>query len=98
MEASGKISILPKEEYKTVTLKDMNLKPSKEGLCANVIIDGKIIYNNLKKIHKTKDRLIKELKIRGKNIEDVFLATIDINEKLHIYDENKNIDDLNVLE
>ena len=98
MEASGKISILPKEEYKTVTLKDMNLKPSKEGLCANVIIDGKIMYNNLKKIHKTKDWLIKELKIRGKNIEDVFLATIDINEKLHIYDENKNIDDLNVLE
>ena len=40
LEANGKISFLPKGEYKNVNIKDMSLKIEKQGLCANVIIDG----------------------------------------------------------
>ena len=98
MEANGKLSILPKDENRNVTLKDMQLKPEKEGLCANVIIDGNIMYNNLKVVHKTKEWLLKELKVKGKNLDDVLLATIDINGKLLIYDGNIEVDDYNVLE
>ena len=52
MEANGQISFLPKEEYVPATPKDLNLKPSKQGLCANVIIDGKFMLKNLEKIKK----------------------------------------------
>ena len=52
MEANGKLSILPKPEYRPLTPKDMYLKVTKEGLCSNVIIDGKIMHNNLKNINK----------------------------------------------
>lgn len=99
MEANGQISFLPKEEYIPATPKDLNLKPSKQGLCANVIIDGKIMPNNLKKISKDKDWLEKQLKVKGyKNYDRILLATVDIDEKLCIFDK-RDIDTIkNVLE
>ena len=86
MEANGKVSFLPKEEYQQVTVKDMNLKPSKQGLCSNVIIDGKIMINNLKNINKDIKWLNKELKLKGCNdYKNILLATVDVNEKLMIF-------------
>ena len=86
MEANGKVSFLPKEEYQQVTVKDMNLKPSKQGLCSNVIIDGKIMINNLKNINKDIKWLNKELKVKGcNNYKNILLATVDVNEKLMIF-------------
>ena len=64
MEADGKISFLPKEEYLPVTNKDMNLKPSKNGLLANVIIDGRVMKNNLENIGKDEAWLKKALKVK----------------------------------
>ena len=99
MEANGKLSILPKGEYLPVTIKDMDLKPQAQGLCANVIIDGKILLNNLKKINKNESWLRHELKVKGyNNLDKVLLATIDNNEKLVIYEKNEDISPLNVLE
>lgn len=99
MEANGQISFLPKEEYVPATPKDLNLKPSKQGLCANVIIDGKIMTNNLKKISKDKEWLEKQLKVKGyKDYDRILLATVDIDEKLCIFDK-RYIDTIkNVLE
>ena len=86
MEANGKVSFLPMEDYNYLTPKDMNIKPSKSGLCANVIIDGKIMKNNLDVIDKDGNWLLKQLKIKGVNdIDEILLATVDINEKLVIY-------------
>lgn len=98
VEANGQLSILPKTDNKPITLKDMNLKGDKQGLCANVIIDGKIMYKNLKNINKDKKWLDRELKIKGKKIKDVLLATVDINEKVLFYEKNNNKHVLNVLE
>lgn len=98
MEVNGKLSILPKDEYRNVTLKDMNLKPEKEGICANIIIDGNIMYKNLNKVHKTEEWLLKQLKVKGKDLKDILLATIDINDKLLIYDENISVETYDVLE
>lgn len=98
MEANGTLSILPKGEYKPLTVKDMNLKVEKQGLCANIIIDGKIMYNNLEHIHKTEKWLLKELKIKGKDLGDILLATIDVNGKLILYERNNNEQSFDVLE
>lgn len=99
LEASGDLSILPKAEYKPVTPCDLNLNIKYEGLCANVIIDGKIMHNNLKFIHKNEKWLLKELKIKGyKDYKNIILATVDCNEKINIYDKNNNIDNFDILE
>lgn len=78
VEANGELSILAKSEYLPVNRNDMKLKVSKNGLCANVIIDGKVMYNNLKIINKDVKWLNKEIKLKGKDISDIILATVDI--------------------
>lgn len=99
MEANGQISFLPKEEYLPVTNKNMKLNIQKEGLCANVIIDGKIMEKNLSKIKKDEKWLVKSLNVKGyKNINEILLATVDINEKLTVFLKHENDNILNVLE
>lgn len=98
VEANGELSILAKSEYLPVNRNDMKLKVSKSGLCANVIIDGKVMYNNLGKINKDEKWLNKELKLKGKDISDIILATVDINDKVVFYERNKGVVSLDVLE
>lgn len=98
VEANGELSIMPNGSNKSVTIKDMNLKIEKQGLCANVIIDGKIMYHNLKVINKDEEWLNKELKLKGKKIEDIILSTVDINGRINFYERNKKGKILNVLE
>lgn len=99
METNGTVSILPKGDYKPITMKDMNLKAGRQGLCANVIIDSKIMKNNLDNIHKDEKWLRKELKIKGyKELDNILLATVDINDKLIVYERNDRIDPTDVLE
>lgn len=99
LEANGKISIFPKNENKPVTLKDMKLKPTPQSLCANIIIDGKIMKNNLINMHKNIIWLESQLKIKGyNNLTKILLATLDINENLTIYERNRNIKIEEILE
>ena len=88
MEANGKISFLPKSKYKPVTSNDLKLKTNYKGLCTNVIIDGKIMINNLKSINKDKNWLIKRLNnLNYKDINNLLLVTCDSNEKITIFEK-----------
>lgn len=98
MECNGQLSIMPKSGYKPVTIKDLELKENIQSLCANVIIDGNIMNDNLKNMNKDINWLEQQLKIKGYNKDDVLLATLDINEKLTIYERNLDKQVKNVLE
>lgn len=89
LETSGKISFLAKADDEFVTRKDMNIKAKDEGLCANLIIDGTLLENNLSNINKDKDWLDKELSKKGyKDYDGILLLTMDSNGKIVIYDKN----------
>ena len=99
MEANGNLSILPYPEYRPVTPRDMKIKVGKEGLCSNVIIDSKIMINNLKNINKDEKWLDKQLKIKGYNdLSKILLATVDINGKIIVYEKNNYLNSKDVLE
>lgn len=86
METNGKISFLPKDGDKPVTKKDMDLKIIPSSLVANIIIDGKIMMNNLKAMNKDEKWLSHELKVLGyKDIDEILLATLDSNDKIMVY-------------
>ena len=86
METNGKISFLPKDEEKPVTKKDMDLKIIPSSLVANIIIDGKIMMNNLKAMNKDEKWLSHEHKVLGyKDIDEILLATLDSNDKIMVY-------------
>lgn len=99
MEANGDVSFLPKGEYKNVTVKDMKLKVEKQGLFANVIIDGKIMRNDLKNINKDEKWLYKKLKCQGyEKIDNIILATVDINNNVTVFLKNNEITPKEILE
>lgn len=99
MEVNGKVSIMPKQPYKPITLKDMNLKESNQSLCANVIIDSNIMENNLKNMNKNIEWLEQQLKIKGyESLDNILLATLDKNEKFTVYEKNNDKQSKNVLE
>lgn len=89
MEANGKISFLVKSKYAPLTANDMKIKTTYKGLSANLIIDGKIMENNLKYINKDKKWLITRLnKLGYPNYENLLLVICDTNEKLTVYEKN----------
>lgn len=99
MEADGQISVLPKSNYRPLTPNDMNIKVKYEGLCANIIIDTKIMKQNLYKMNKDEKWLIKQLKVKGyKDLENILLCTLDDNDKLVVYEKNVNCESKSVLE
>ena len=68
-------------------------------LCANLIIDGKIMNENLNNVRKDENWLKKELKVKGyKELDNILLATLDVNEKLVIYEKNPGLEPFDVLE
>ena len=75
-EPNGMISILPVSDKRPVNPQDLNLSPDKERIVTNVVIDGKIIYKNLKSMGKEEEWLRKQLKDKWNiSISDAFLVT-----------------------
>ena len=92
MEPSGKISFLPKAKFLPLSAHDIKLKVDNTGLVANLIIDGKIMEENIKNIGHTKEWLLKKLEKEGyDNPTDLFLVICDTKEKLTIYKKNERI-------
>lgn len=85
LEPSGMISFEPKEKEKTITKKDMGISSKNKGLVYNLIVDGKILKDNLEHAKKTEKWLKHELKVLGKEIENILLLTIDSEEKINLY-------------
>jgi len=91
LETSGQLSVIPKEEKKPVTLKDMNLKAKTQHLPVTVIIDGRIISDNLYKIGLSNNWLADQLRKNSiKSSEDVFFAYLNPERKF-IYQLRSNL-------
>lgn len=99
MEVDGTVSILPKRDKAPVTCGDMNLPGQQEGLVANLIIDGKIMENNLKMVRRDKAWLEAQLKHQKiKNPTEVLLATLDNQGHLSTYRRNTDEKSFDVLQ
>lgn len=85
LESNGKISFLPLSTQRPVTPQDMNLSPQQEKVVTNVVIDGKIMKDNLKYTGNNEQWLEKELQNQRVKLPDVFLATCDQNNALSVY-------------
>lgn len=78
LEPNGKLSILAKPEFRNMQPSDAEIVPDRTGVSINLIMDGRIIDQNLKKAGKDINWLKKELKRQNiGQISDVFLAVVD---------------------
>ncbi len=89
LESNGKISFLPKAEKRPTITSDFNLNPSQDRITVNVILDGKLLQDNLDYTGNDYVWLQKELVKQGfSDVKDIFLATCDQNNCLSIYSKN----------
>ena len=85
METDGKLSILPKSQRQPVTPSDLNLNSQYKGLTKDIVIDGRILYENLEDLHLDKKWLHDELKHYNiTNTREVFYAGLDTTGNLYI--------------
>ena len=77
LETNGEISVITKPNKMNVTREDMNIEADYEGLPYDLIVDGKIMYENLNKIGKDKRWLLKQIEKFKCMPEDVLIATMD---------------------
>ena len=77
LETSGQITVIQKPDKRNVTLKDLNIKAEYEGMAYDLVIDGKVMYDNLKILKKDYDWLKKQVSKFGIKPEDALIVTID---------------------
>ncbi len=87
-EYNGRLSLLPKSANRPATPEDFNLCPEPATISTEVIMDGRVLSENLKRLGLDEVWLKRELSRQNcKNPRDVFLALCDKNNNLSLYKE-----------
>lgn len=98
LETSGKLSIQLKANKQPVTPEDINVKAKYAGIEADLIIEGKILNNNLTLVNKDKNWLLNELKKQNiSSPKEVLLATLDGTGKVYVDLKSNDTKTLDVL-
>ena len=88
LEGNGGLSVLLKSQKRPLTPSDLGIPTSYEGLSSEIIVDGQVIYQNLKQNNLDEQWLIAELRKRGYNSpRDIVLATLSSDGELYIDDK-----------
>lgn len=77
LETNGQISVIEKPGKRVATPDDFGISPEYEGLSYDLVIDGKIMSENLKKLNKDYNWLKTEVLKFGYKPDDALLVTID---------------------
>lgn len=94
-EPNGRISFLPAEQKRPITPEDINVYPQQSQLKKCIIIDGKILSDNLRHTGRDENFLKARLKEKNLSLSDVFLGVGDNNGNFdfYSYEMAKNNDD-----
>ena len=86
LEENGKISFLPYSNKRPTNPSDFNIKPKEDGIVTNLILDGKVMEENLNELGFDKLWLNEMLQKQGIiKIDNIFLATYNSDGNLSAY-------------
>ncbi|MBC5638686.1 DUF421 domain-containing protein [Ornithinibacillus sp. BX22] len=85
LETNGNLSVLLKTDKQPVNAKMLGIQVQQEHSPTILIMDGKVMKQNIEILGYTNEWLLGEIRKQGANkIKDVFLAQIDSNGELYI--------------
>jgi hypothetical protein len=89
LESSGELSVMRKRDKQPLTPRDIGMKLPREKEPQTVIIDGKILDEQLAAMGLSRGWLNEELEKAGVTAENVFLGQVDAYQQLYIdlYDD-----------
>lgn len=77
LETSGNITVIQKPNKRTTIPEDFNIMPDYEGIPYDLVVDGKIMEENLQKIGKNYIWLEKQVEKFGYKPEEALIVTFD---------------------
>ena len=85
-EYNGRLTILPISTKRPLNPEDMNLTPESEHILTEVIMDGRLLEDNLHRMGLDANWLQTQIKEQGyKNVKEIFLGLCDQNKQLSLY-------------
>ena len=85
-ENNGKLTVLPKSLNRPATPEDLNLNPKEDNINTEIIMDGRILEENLKRMGLDLTWLNKQLKSQGyRNAKEIYLGLCDKDNKLSLF-------------
>ena len=88
LETSGQVTVIEKPDKRKLIPEDLGIKPEYEGIPYDLVVDGKIMKENLKAINKDYNWLKKQVNKFEFEPEDALIVTID--GKGQIFCQKKN--------
>lgn len=92
LETNGNISILPKSTARPANPDDLGLRVGDDSVVTNVVIDGHVMADCLKRTGNDDTWLFDELKRQNVKLADVILATCDGDNKLRVYQKTGKVE------
>ena len=77
LETSGNITVIQKPNKRTTIPEDFNIMPDYEGIPYDLVVDGKVMEENLRKIGKNYIWLEKQVEKFGFKPEEALIVTFD---------------------
>lgn len=79
LETSGDISVIQKPNKRTTTPEDFDIMPEYEGISYDLVIDGKVMQDNLNKLDKSYEWLKKQTEKFQMMPEEALIVTVNGN-------------------
>ena len=89
LETSGEVSVILKPNKRNTIPEDFNIEPEYEGISYDLVIDGKILEENVKAIGKDNIWLEKQVKKFGITPQNALVVTIDGKGQIFCQEKNK---------
>ena len=77
LETSGQVTVIQKPEKRTTIPEDFNIVPQYEGIPYDLVVDGKIMDDNLKALGKNREWLRKQVEKFKIKPEEALVVTYD---------------------
>ena len=77
LETSGQITVIQKPNKRTTIPEDFNIMPEYEGIPYDLVVDGKIMYENLRQIGKNEIWLEKQVEKFKMKPQEALIVTYD---------------------
>lgn len=85
-EYNGRLTVLPVSTKRPLTPEDMNIIPEEEKITTEIIMDGRIMHENLKRRGLNLEWLEKQLKEQKyKSAEEIYLGICDADNNLSLF-------------
>lgn len=85
-EYNGNLTILPVSDKRPVNPSDLKIETQKEYISTEVIMDGRVLHENLKRLNLDLKWLEGQIKVQGfSNVSEVFLGICDSDNQLTLY-------------